>query len=261
MPPAFDPNEPPYRVHVVWHQQGAPAPNRATCHITPGYSGLEHLPDMLAIRYLAGQRQRDEVVLDHVCRARRWRITARDTGGEALGQLVTDDEHLLPTLAQVLPGAATAAGTITQVEIQDIDTRTTHLIPAEPRTDSAGSGSQPGPMVYLLSIAEADFEPEEYTVGGTVNSADIDLSTAFPVSAAQAEDFATNTVWQLDGFPPELRRRAHEVAARAVAAYPKALQRLQALISNTADTATRDTETAGPTIGRAATSADPDVQP
>ncbi|MFL6113214.1 MAG: hypothetical protein ACJ786_17925 [Catenulispora sp.] len=235
MSPALDPNEPPYRVHVLWHRQGAPEPNRATCHIIPGYSGLENLPDMLAIRYLAGQRERNEVVLDHVCRAYKWRLIARDTDGAALSQLVTDDEQLLPTLAQVLLGAETAAGVVAQIEFHDIDAKTTHLFPAEPRTESAAAGRLTSSAVYVLSIAEADFEPEEYTAGGAVHSADIDLNTAFggnkePATSFEAEDFAANIVWQLDGFPLDLRRRAHEVSARAVAAYPEALQTLSALL-------------------------------
>src|SRR6266851_2074364 len=109
MPPAFDPAELPYSVNVIWHMRGTTAPRPGTCHVIPGYTTTEHLPDMLAIRYLGGQHERDEIVIDHTCRVRRWRITARDAGGAALGEASTNDEHLIPALAHGLLGAATPA--------------------------------------------------------------------------------------------------------------------------------------------------------
>ncbi|NUP46267.1 MAG: hypothetical protein HOW97_02975 [Catenulispora sp.] len=229
MTPAFDPAELPYSVNAVWHLRGAAAPRAASCHVIPGYTGLEHLPDMIAIRYLAGKHERDEVVLDHVCRKRRWHITARDARGASLGQVATDDETLMPALAQALQGAVTPAGTVAQVEVHDTDTKTSNVIPAEPR---------PGPAatVYLLTIAEPDCYPDEYEAGGKVISADIDLNHVFEGaktarSADEATEFVGNLLWQLEGFPAQLRARAHDSAARAVADYPAALARLDALLT------------------------------
>lgn len=148
MTPTFDPADLPYSVHAVWHLNEAAAPRKATCHVIPGYTGLEHLPDMIAIRYLAGKEEREQVVVDHVCRKRRWHITARDARGASLGQIATDDDTLMPTLAHALQGAVTPAGTVAQVEVHDTDTKTTNVIPAEPRPEP-----EPAATVYLLTIA------------------------------------------------------------------------------------------------------------
>lgn len=235
MTPAFDPAELPYSVNAVWHLHGAAAPRTASCHVIPGYTGLEHLPDMIAIRYLAGKHERDEIVLDHVCRKRRWHITARDARGASLGQVATDDDTLMPALAQALQGAVTPAGTIAQVEVNDADTKTTNVIPAEPRP-----APEPAATVYLLTVAEPDCYPDEYEAGGTVVTADVDLNDAFggaksARSAEEAEEFVANLLWQMQGFPPQLRQRAHGPAARAVAAYPAALRALAALTGDTTD--------------------------
>jgi hypothetical protein len=206
--------------------------------VIPGYTGLEHLPDMIAIRYLAGKHERDEVVLDHVCRRRRWRITARTGDGASLGQVATDEDNLMPALTQALLGAVTPFGTVAQVEVHDADTKTSNVIPAEPRPVAEAAAP---PTVYLLTIAEPDCYPDEYESGGKVVTADIDLNHVFEGakiarSAEEATEFVDNLLWQLDGFPAELRHRAHQVAARAVADYPDALRRLAALIGDLTDT-------------------------
>lgn len=233
---ALEAAEPPYRLSVIWHRAGQAAPRATGAAIIPGYTSLADLPDILAIRYLAGKHEADQVVIDHACRTRRWTITARDTSGATLGQVATDDEPLMPALAQVLLGAATAAGTIAQIDVHDTHTTTTNTYPAAPQPRADTTTPVPtGPTVYLVSIADFDCYPDEYEAGGTVASADIDLNTAFeghkePRSEDEALAFASNTVWQLHDFPPELRAKAHAVAARPLKNHPAALQALAALL-------------------------------
>ncbi|WP_194909605.1 hypothetical protein [Catenulispora rubra] len=242
MSPALEPVEPPYRLSVIWHRAGQAAPRSTGAAIIPGYTSLAELPDILAIRYLAGKREADQVVIDHACRTRRWTITARDTSGTDLGQVATDDEPLMAALAQVLLGAATAAGTIAQIEVHDTHTKTTNTFPAQPQPQNDTTTPIPtGPTVYLVSIADFDCYPDEYEAGGAVASADIDLNTAFegrkePRSEDEALALASNTVWQLHDFPPELRVKAHAVAARPLKNHPAALQALAALLVTESDT-------------------------
>lgn len=237
MPPALDPAEPPYRLHVIWHRTGHDSPRATGAAITPGYSTEADLPDIIAIRYLAGKHERDQVVIDHTCRKRRWQLIARDTGGAALGQCATDDEHLIPALAQALLEAATAAGNVAQVEVLNADSNTTTVVSGEPRADDRPvEYPQAGATVYLLSIAAFECEPDDYEVGGTVMIAEIDINTAFdgnaePSSHAEALAFARKTLRQLDGFPAQLRAEAHQVAARAVERHPAAVQALSALLA------------------------------
>lgn len=71
-------------------------------------------------------------------------------------------------------------------------------------------------------------------------TADVDLNHAFggaksARSPEEAEEFVTNLLWQMQGFPAQLRQRAHGPAARAVAAYPAALRALAALTGDAAD--------------------------
>ncbi|NUR27046.1 MAG: hypothetical protein HOV83_14580, partial [Catenulispora sp.] len=236
MPAALeDPAEPPYRLNVIWHRTGQDAPRSTGAAITPGYSTPADLPDIIAIRYLAGKRERDQVLIDHSCRKRRWQLTARDTGGVALGQCATDDENLMPALAQALLQAVTANGTVTHVEVLDTDTETSTIVAAEPRADEPGA-KKAGATVYLLSIAAFDCEPDDYEVGGTVMIAEIDLNTAFagnaePCSEDEALAFASNTLRQLYDFPARLRVEAHAIAAPAVERYPAAVQALSALLA------------------------------
>jgi hypothetical protein len=266
MSPAFDPAELPYSVNALWHLRGSAAPHKASCHVIPGYTGLEHLPDMIAIRYLAGKYERDEVVLDHVCRKRRWRITARTSGGASLGQVATDDDTLMPALTQTLLGAVTPAGTVAQVEVHDADTKTSTVIPAEPRPAAEAAAPTAAATVYLLTISEPDCYPDEYESGGRVVTADIDLNHAFEGaktarSADEANEFVGNLLWQMDSFPAELRHRAHQAAARAVADYPDALRRLAALLGDPAASADDTTETTDATGGSGASGGHGDVRP
>jgi hypothetical protein len=227
---------PTYRLNVIWHQAGHDAPRSTGAAITPGYSTEADLPDIIAIRYLSGKRERDQVLIDHTCRKRRWQLTARDANGTALGQCATDDQNLMPALAQALLQAATGAGTVTHVEVYDTETTTTNLVSGETQADGSGARAQAGATVYLLSIAAFDCEPDEHEVGGTVMIAEVDLNSAFagsaePRSEAEALAFTSNTLRQLDGFPARLRAEAHAVAAPAVENYPAAVHALSALLA------------------------------
>lgn len=255
MSPAFDPSELPYSLHVTWHLRGQRAPRPGTCHLIPGYTTDEHLPDMLAIRYLGGKGDRDEIVIDHTCRVRRWRITARDARGAALGEAATNDEHLLAALAHGLLGAATPAAPIARVEIHDADTDTTSVVTADQQPEPQPPGQPAEAKVYLLTICEPDCYPDEYEVGGKVITADINLNHVFEGaktarSPEEAEEFVGNLLWQMEDFPVELRLRAYEVAARAVADYPTALRRLAALNRRDADSTDSATATTRPVRGR-----------
>ncbi|MEY9861388.1 hypothetical protein ABH935_007029 [Catenulispora sp. GAS73] len=263
MPPAFDPVELPYSLHVLWHLRGTTAPRPGTCHVIPGYTTTDHLPDMLAIRYMGSKGERDEVVIDHTCRVRRWQITARDANGAALGEAATNDEHLLDALTHGLFGIATPAAAIAQVEVYDADTDTTSVITAEQRPEPEQPRQPAEATVYLLTIAELDRYPDEYESGGKVSTADIDLNHVFegaksPRSAGEAEEFVGNLLWQMDEFPLELRLRAHEVATRAVADYPDALRRLAVLIADTSDGSSVHADAAG---GASANGGHCDVRP